>query len=223
MKYDFLHRLGYIDVAKEMLLQALRKGASPLLYRHLSALYQELESWEDAAEASRLFITESDASMKEKAEELSNLGNIHFLLGDLETAEAAHAEAALMDPESPGIHLNLADFFHQTDRSVEALEATHTGLSFAQEDGVKGSLLELRAFLRSDMGDLEPALHDINTAIALGTGSERSFLLQGRIWAMLGNLPEARNAMLKVLYIDPENQYAQMAMAEIDAMLEDEA
>lgn len=221
MKLDFMQRLGFEASARVMLEQALARGANPSLYHHLSAVCQTLDEWDAAAEAARLFIAQADAPVKEKAEELSNLGNIIALLGDPETAEQLHREALRLADKDAGVYLNLADFLQGQGRNAEALHIAEQALQWEAEPELRASLLELRALLRAEDGVLEPALADINDAIDMGAKTSRAFFVQGHILAMMGNLPEARNVMLKVLYLEPDNEMAQEAIDKIDQLMED--
>jgi tetratricopeptide (TPR) repeat protein len=221
MKLDFMLRLGFETSARAMLAQALARGGDPVLFRHLSAVCQALEDWDAAAEASRSFIAHADAPLQEKAEELSNLGNMLALLGDPDTAEELHREALRLAGQDAGVYLNLADFLQGQGRNDEALDIADQALQWEAAPELRASLLELRALLRAEAGAPELALADINEAIGIGAGNSRTFFVQGHVLAMLGNLPEARNAMAKVLYLEPDNAQAHMAIDAIDALMED--
>jgi tetratricopeptide (TPR) repeat protein len=221
MKLDFMLRLGFEASARTMLERALSQGASPHLYRQLSSVCQQLEEWDVAAESARLFLEKADATMQEKAEELSNLGNIFVLLGDPEAAEAMHREAVRLAEKDAGVYLNLADFLQGEGRNAEALRVAEHALQLEPTSELRASLLELRALMRAEDGAPELALADINEAIGIGAGASRTFFVQGHVLAMLGNLPEARNAMAKVLYLEPDNEMAQAAIDQIDQLMED--
>lgn len=221
MKLDFMQRLGFEASARTMLEQALARGGAPVLYRYLSEVCVTLEDWDAAAEASRKFIAHPEAPLQEKAEELSNLGNIVVLLGDPETAEELHREALRLAANDPGVYLNLADFLQGQGRNEESLQIAEQGMQLDPSPELRASLLELRALLRAEDGAAELALADINEAIGIGAGTSRAFFVQGHVLASMGNLPEARNAMLKVLYLEPENELAQATIDQIDLLLED--
>ena len=55
--------------------------------------------------------------------------------------------------------------------------------------------------------------------MALGANGVRSHYLHGRALALLGRLPEARQEILQVLTLEPNNQDARRAMDLIDAAL----
>ena len=218
MKLDFMLRLGYRAEAKAMLGAALEAGAPQHLYRQLAAMHLDEGELEEAADALQVFIADSNASMKEKAEELSNLGNIFAALGLTTDAESAHVAASQMDPLNARIAQNHAAFLVEEGRFEEADPVCSQGLLIAADNAERADLLALQAYITCLGGEIELAQGTLELAISLGKDDLQTMMLLGRLQAMSGDFEAAKATLVALAAQHPNNEDVHIALDEVAAM-----
>jgi tetratricopeptide (TPR) repeat protein len=218
-KLSFLDVLRFRNARREMLRQALERGAPPQLLIPYGGQLNAEGRHAEAAAAFRDYLDRCPDS-PQAAAVLSTLGNALTALGDFAAAEQAHERALALGPGSSPLYLNYADTLRRQRKWDDALAATERGLNVARTDADKIDLLDLKASVL--LGQMRGAegLACCEEAMALGSDLARTHYLHGRALALLGRLPEALAAMQQVLRVDPSNADAQKAIAQIQQALD---
>lgn len=213
MKFDFMRRLGMANEGVRMLEEAMEQGAPQDLIRLTGDWYQEQGQLEKAAEALTAYLSAFEVLTADQAEVLSNLGNIFQEMGESEKAEEAHAAALELDPLNVRIAQNYVAFLMEAGRMEEASPICEQTMLIAPDNASRAELLVMQAFIYAGMDALELAQNTLSLAFSMGHSSENGFLLAGRLAVELGEMENALSAFEKVLELNPENEFARMAVS----------
>lgn len=219
LKHRFYESLGFWRAAQEMYEQALARGAPPSLLLHYGSVLAAQGADVQAAAAFQRFLDIPPQDPKTFAIACSEQGNALTRLGHYNAAEKAHQRAIAASSTLALLYLNYADTFIKQKRWDAALRTLDIGLDNAKTSEETGSLLEAKAHVLAGLLRGEEALACIESAMTRGANSAKTHYIRGRALAMLGRLEEAKEAMKRVLMLDPGNRDAQQAIETIDGAL----
>ncbi len=218
-KVRLLEVLGYREAAETMLARALAAGAPSVLLVRYGSLLARRGAFAESVAAFQKFLDGSPDDPLTVAVVCSEQGRAFAELGDMPAAERAHEKAIAAAPTNPLLYLNYADTFIKQRRGEDALRVLDAGLPWAQSPVEKVPLLEARGHVLAGMLRGQEALDCVDQAVTLGSNSVKTHYIRGRALAMLGRLPEAKQAMEQVLRLDPNMAAAREALQQIDAAL----
>ena len=152
---------------------------------------------------------------------------LHAILGEIaQSQDHAHdavkeySEAIADLPASPTegplygiqLHMDLMSLYQKlNDDSASARELAVAKSLIAGLDTPgpnRGSFLRLRALIRSNSGELDAALADVNEALSLNASDPASMQMDGDILMKLGKTEDAITVYKKILATDPDNRFA---------------
>jgi tetratricopeptide (TPR) repeat protein len=131
---------------------------------------------------------------------------------------AALERALSEDPEDLQTRLDLYTLLLGQRRFEQALVELDQALPRLDPE-VRVRLLPARAELLCELLRDAEALATIDEALVHMPDDPRAIYTRGRALALLGNLVEARDAMARVLELEPDNPGAARALAQIEAAL----
>ena len=201
-----------------MLEGALADGGPAALHINLASALHRMGRYEEAVTASRTYL-EAEPQGRWAGAARTNLGLALRLLGNEEAAEEQYRQALQLEPDQVLHYRNLAQLLMDQQRWAGALGALEKGLQKSSQTEDKIRFLEGLAFIYAEEERGPQALCSIEQALALGAGSARAHYLHGRALALLGQLPEARQEILQVLAMEPDNKDARRAIDLIDEAL----
>jgi tetratricopeptide (TPR) repeat protein len=217
LKCALLDSLGYLRTKTAMLEAALAAGGPAGLWVSYGFTLQQLDRHADAVAAYRRYL-ELMPDGPWAAVAYGNQANSLHRLGDA-AAEQGYRQALALEPERISHTINYVRFLIDQRRLPEALAAVDAVLDKAVTDADVIALLEDRTLILAEQHNGEEALESIEAALARGSNSVRTHYLHGRSLALLGRLEEARQAILRVLALDPENADGKQALETIDSVL----
>lgn len=110
------------------------------------------------------------------------------------------------------LHMDLMNLYKTLgdhDGADHELAAARSAINSLNESGPdRAAYLRLRALIRSNSGELDGAVADINEALALNTTDPSSIQIDGDILMKMGKTEQAIAAYQKILARDPNNRYA---------------
>jgi tetratricopeptide (TPR) repeat protein len=110
------------------------------------------------------------------------------------------------------LHMDLESLYQKLGEDDAAhRELTTASAAINALDGSgpnRAAYLRLRALIRSNTGELDGALSDINEALALNASDPASMQLDGDILMKLGKTEDAIAVYKKILAADPDNRFA---------------
>lgn len=110
------------------------------------------------------------------------------------------------------LHMDLVTLYQklgQDDDAHRELTTANTAINALDGSGPnRAAYLRLRALIRSNTGELDGALSDINEALALNASDPASMQLDGDILMKLGKTEDAIAVYKKILMGDPNNRFA---------------
>ncbi|HEX4286323.1 MAG TPA: tetratricopeptide repeat protein [Terracidiphilus sp.] len=129
---------------------------------------------------------------------------------------AAIANLPVTPPEGPlysiQLHMDLMSLYQKIgdeDGARRELATARAAIGSLDSPGTnRAAFLRLRALIRSNSGELDGALADINEALTLNTSDPASMQLDGDILMKLGKTEDAINVYKKILDKDPDNRFA---------------
>lgn len=114
------------------------------------------------------------------------------------------------------LHMYLIPLYtdlNQPDRSKQELATAQRLIDSIDEHSVdRNNFLRTRAVIRSDLGQYEAALSDMQEALRLHPNDPNSLQLEGDVLLKLGRTTEAVAAFKQVLTIDPHSRFALTAL-----------
>jgi tetratricopeptide (TPR) repeat protein len=218
LKCSFLDSLGYLHAKSTMLEGALAAKGPAALWISYGFTLQELDRHADAVAAYGRYLEALPAGPW-AAVAHGNRANSLARLGELPAAEEAYRRALALEPQRISHASNYIRFLIDNRRLPEALTAIDAGLEKATENADLIALLEDRTAILAEQQNATEALESIEAALALGSDSVRTHYLRGRVLGLLSRLEEAREAILRVLALDPENADGKEALQTIDSVL----
>ncbi len=130
----------------------------------------------------------------------------------------ANLPATLPDGPLYGIqlHMDLVALYQKLGDKTRAnreLAIAKSAIDAVNEaDEIRAAFLRLRALIKSDTGDLDGGLADINQALALNSSDPSAMQLDGDILMKLGRTEDAINAYKKILAINDDNRFALVSL-----------
>lgn len=123
-------------------------------------------------------------------------------------------------PEGPlygiQLHMDLVALYQKLgDKEQSNRELAIAKSAIDAVDGAgpnRAPFLRLRALIKSDTGDLDGSLADINEALALNSSDPSAMQLDGDILMKLGRTEDAINVYKKILAIDADNRFALVSL-----------
>ena len=183
-------RLGQVDAARQSLEELLQRVPG---HYNASSFLAQLELFHGAlARAEELY--EQLIEQAPGVAELSNLGLVQMLGGNLDDALRSFEQAVEMAPENPFLLLNLADAtFLRGDK-----EGARTKYRRVQELAVGDpsepgwQLLSTRAQALAHLGEAEPAAEAIQQALRLAPESPQAAYEAALVYCLIGETTSAR-------------------------------
>lgn len=217
-KASFLDTLNFHDAHLKLLehMVALEIGASRGIY---GVRLQHLGRHQEAVDTYEKFL----ARMPDHEVAPQIIANLATALQELDRGDEVDAfcEAAIRrEPTRICHYTNYATMLAHQRRFGDAVAAVDSGLVAVPGIPARIHLLETRSMILADMQRGEDALTTIQQAVALGADSLRAHFCLGRALALKGDLGPAREEIGYVLEHDPDNVFAQQAMAALDKALE---
>jgi tetratricopeptide (TPR) repeat protein len=218
LKCSFLDSLGYTRTKAAMLEGALAAGGPSALWVSYGYTLQAMDRHADAVAAYRRYLEQVPAGPW-AAVACGNQANSLARLGDLAAADQLYRQALALEPERLSHARNYVRFLIDTQRMAEALPVLDAALERTTANADLIALLEDRALVLAEQGKAAESLESIEAAVARGSDSVRTHYVRGRSLALLGRLEEARQEILRVLTLDPENAEGKRALEMIDSVL----
>ncbi|MGH7169590.1 MAG: tetratricopeptide repeat protein [Gemmataceae bacterium] len=218
LKCSFLDSLGYTRAKSAMLEGALAVGGPASLWISYGYTLEAMERHADAIAAYRRYLELLPAGPG-AAVACGNQANSLARLGDRPAAEQFYLQALALEPERLRHARNYVRFLIDAQRWEETLAVLNAALERATTDADLIALLEDRALVLAEQEKGAESLESIEAALARGSDSLRTHYLHGRALAQLGRLDEAREKILHVLTLDPENADGKRALEMIDSVL----
>lgn len=147
---------------------------------------------------------------------LGNLANSKKALGDFGGAEDVYKQALKSEAAVSAVYCNYSRLLIDQGRWNEALNVTAEGLRRHPKDPLAAQLHADQAYIHAEQNRGEESIVAARAAMALDGQSLRNNYLFGRALALVGRLQDAREQILKVLAMDPNNQDGQRALAMLD-------
>jgi tetratricopeptide (TPR) repeat protein len=218
IKCSLLDSLGFTKTKATMLEGALAAGGPPSLWVSYGYTLQQLERHPEAVAAYRRYLEQTPAGPWAGVA-YCNQANSLVRLGDPVAAEEFYQKAIALEPNRLSHVSNYLRFLIDTRKWPEALAVVDATLNRATADADLIGLLEHRALILAEQNNGAEALESIDAAVARGSDSSRTHYLRGRALALVGRLDEARNEILRVLTLDPNNAAGKSALEMIDSVL----
>lgn len=218
LKCSFLDSLGYTRAKSAMLEGALAAGGPASLWVSYGYTLQAMDRHADAVAAYRRYL-ELLPDGPWAAVACGNQANSLARLGDGAAADQLYRRALALEPERPRHAHNYVRFLIDAERWQEVLPVLDAALERATADADAIALLEDRALVLAEQERGAESLESIEAALARGSASVRTHYLHGRALALLGRLDEAREKIVHVLTLDPENAEGKRALEMIDSVL----
>jgi serine/threonine protein kinase/tetratricopeptide (TPR) repeat protein len=153
-------------------------------------------------------------AIQPRAETFSNIGTIHYGLGDFEKAAAAYEGSLLIRPLSAVTNRNLGDAYRHLGRAADARRAYRKAVQQAEvEVSVRASdarAIARLAVYRAKAGDDEAAMRSLKRALALAPNDEQVQQRAGVIHALARRTGPALDAIEKAI----ANGFARRLIAE---------
>lgn len=196
-----MRRLQRHEEAETQIIRVIElKPGNWRAYNALGSLYFSLGEYEDAAESYRRVeylqpdnftalgnmatarmmtgefelardIFERTIDIEATPRALSNLGILHYYLGDLEKSAEFHRQSTELTPNSESAWINLADTLHFADKHEEAQVAFERGAALAREqnrtDPTNTEVLTYLAWAETMTGNLDKGTRYAERAIEL--------------------------------------------------------
>ncbi|HTU16849.1 MAG TPA: hypothetical protein VMG10_02200 [Gemmataceae bacterium] len=218
LKCSFLDSLGYSLAKSAMLEGALAAGGPASLWVSYGYTLQAMERHADAVAAYRRYL-ELMPDDPLAAVACGNQANALARLDDREAADHLYRRALALEPERLSHARNYVRFLIDAERWEETIAVLDAALERATVDADVIALLEDRALVLAEQEKGAESLQNIEAALARGSDSVRTHYLHGRALALLGRLEEARERIVHVLTLDPENADGKRALEMIDSVL----
>ncbi len=110
------------------------------------------------------------------------------------------------------LHMDLMDLYksqRNQDGAHHQLEIAQEQIRRVNEQGVpRAPFMRLRALIKMNTGDLDGALADVKTALAVDSHDPNGLQLNGDILMKMGRTEDAINVYKSILAIDPANRFA---------------
>jgi tetratricopeptide (TPR) repeat protein len=142
------------------------------------------------------------------AEFRASLGEAMLRAGDVPGAVEELQAAVAKLPEGHQANISLAEAVCKSGRPRDALNVIDP---IVAEQGTNVTALLVRAGIHVELGELEAAMADLNSAIDLDTGSMAAQRTQALLLARLGRYEDAITAFDQVLAATPDDRQALMS------------
>ncbi|HEX4228924.1 MAG TPA: tetratricopeptide repeat protein [Bryobacteraceae bacterium] len=197
-------KLGLYKNAYAVLSAAIQKDPNDLnTYLNLATVCAEGGDYTKSAEVA----SQATQRFPQAAEAFIFSGAANSLLGKLDHASTDFKEAARLAPDRPDARFLLAVTQYKQGDVADAL----TTLKTANKDGLVDSdlhYLTAECLLKLDATKTEPALAEVNRAIALNARSASARTLRGKLLLEAGRTKEAIPDLELAARIDPDSRSA---------------
>ena len=168
-----LQNVGQLDAAQSAYLEALRLTPEhPAALQLLGVLARRAGQLSNA----EALMQRSLRAQHRQPHVWNNLGSLLDDLGRADEALACFDTAIAQEPRYGDAHYNRALILHQLGRRVEALQAIERVLTLSTQPSAP--VLQLKALVQTEQGDLAPALATVDQALQLAP--ERAALHHNR-------------------------------------------
>lgn len=212
-----LQSIGLYGPSIPPLQEAIELSGPPTLLISLGCAFFETGAFEDAVKAYERFREESPEG-EWVAVSMSNQANALDRLGEFDDARRLHDAAIEMEPEQIVFRLNLRAHLADQKRYDEALEVLDEALSMAST-GERAHILHLHADTLCELERGEEALKDIVEALKDSPNNPSRNYVHGWALGLVGRADEAREAMHKVLELDPDHAAAKRGLKMIESAI----
>jgi tetratricopeptide (TPR) repeat protein len=147
-----------------------------------------------------------------------NRANARAALGDVAAAASDYEEALRREPARDMHYRNYAMLLARNDQRAKAYEVLRRGLDVFERGAQLPLWLEMSE-IANEAEEADVGLDAADAVLAIDPKHLRGLYLRGWALGMLGRLQDARDAMQRIVDLDPSNEDARAALEKIAAAL----